>query len=86
MKLGTYKLNNVKYAIKMYSKQVLADPNKMRNVKREISLLKKLKHPSIIDLPFAIDDSKYIVLVMEYIGKTSLYNLLKSIPSRRLEE
>lgn len=58
----------------------------MRNVKREISLLKKLNHPSIIKLLYAIDDTDYIILVMEYIGKTNLYNLLKSIPSRRLEE
>lgn len=70
----------------MYPKYVLADPHKMRNVKREISLLKKLDHQSIIQLPYAIDDSNFIVLVMEYIGKITLYNLLKSIPDRRLNE
>ena len=52
----------------------------MRNVKREINLLKKLDHPNIIKLYNAIDDKAYVIifliikiaLVMEYIGKTSL--------------
>jgi serine/threonine protein kinase len=86
VKCGVSKGNSIRYALKMYPKYVLSDPHKMRNVKREISLLKKLHHPSIIELPFAIDDSNFIVLVMEYIGKISLYNLLKSIPDRRLNE
>ena len=33
----------------------IADPHKMRNVKREISILKKLDHPNIIKLYYAID-------------------------------
>jgi serine/threonine protein kinase len=62
----------------MYPKYVLNDPYKMRNVKREISLLKKLDHPYIIKLPYALEDRTHIVLVMEYIGRLSLYSHLKA--------
>lgn len=56
----------------MYSKQMLVDPSRFRNVKREIYLLKKLNHPKIIKLHHAINDRLWIVLVMEYVGTQSL--------------
>jgi hypothetical protein len=40
----------------MYPKYVLADPHKMRNVKREIALLRMMDHPNIIRMPYAIDE------------------------------
>jgi serine/threonine protein kinase len=36
VKLGVEKATNARYALKIYQKYQLADPNKMRNVKREI--------------------------------------------------
>ena len=46
---------------------------KRQNVVREIKLLKQLNDPHIIKLYTTIDTGKQVVLVMEYIGKTSLY-------------
>ena len=71
----------------MYPKWIISsDPNKIRNVKREIFLLKKLDHPNIIKLYHAIDDKQYIILVMEYIGKQSLKNYLKLTIERKIPE
>jgi serine/threonine protein kinase len=55
-------------------------------VKREIKIMEKMKHPSIIRLYEVIDTSKYVILVMEYVGGGSLHGYLKSKPNRRLEE
>lgn len=35
---------------------MIADPNKMRNVKREVSILKRMNHPYVIKLFHAIDE------------------------------
>ena len=55
-------------------------------MQREIKILKKLDHPNIIKLYTTIDTGKQVVLVMEYIGKTSLYQYLKSKPKKRISE
>ena len=55
-------------------------------MQREIKILKKIDHPNIIKLYTTIDTGKQVVLVMEYIGKTSLYQYLKSKPKKRISE
>ena len=72
--------------MKIYKKYKLLDPNRRKSVKREIKLMEKMKHPNIIRLYEVIDTSKYVILVMEYVGGGSLHGYLKSKPNRRLEE
>ena len=55
-------------------------------MKREIKLMEKMKHPNIIRLYEVIDTSKYVILVMEYVGGGSLHGYLKSKTNRRLDE
>ena len=86
MKLATEKKTEKKVVLKIYEKFKLLDKQKRKNVCREISILKKLSHPNIIKLMTAIDSPKQIILVMEYIGKTSLYQYLKQKPSRKVNE
>ena len=45
-----------------------------------------MKHNSIVQLYEIIDTSKYVILVMEYVGGSSLHGYLKSKSKRRLEE
>ena len=49
-------------------------------------LLKNMDNPNVIKLYTTIDTGKQVVLVMEYIGKTSLYQYLKSKPKKRISE
>lgn len=86
VRIGLHKPTNRKVALKIYKKYKLMDPNRRKSVKREIKIMEKMKHPSIIRLYEVIDTSKYVILVMEYVGGGSLYGYLKSKPQRRLEE
>jgi MAP/microtubule affinity-regulating kinase len=86
VRIGLHKPSNRKVAMKIYKKYKLLDPNRRKSVKREIKLMEKMKHPNIIRLYEVIDTSKYVILVMEYVGGGSLHGYLKSMPNRRLDE
>jgi MAP/microtubule affinity-regulating kinase len=86
VKLATNKLNDEQVAIKVYEKFRLSDPRKMKNVRREISILQHMNHPNIIKLHDSFDTNKQIYLIMEYIGKNSLHAFIKSKPNRRIED
>lgn len=61
VRMSTDKITKQKYAIKIYEKSKLNDSQKMNNVKREISLLKRLEHPNIIKLFYAIEDKRSVI-------------------------
>ena len=86
VKLAFEKSTNKKVAIKIYEKYRLSDPHRMNNVKREISILKKMDHRNIIKLFYALDEKRQIFLIMEYIGHMSLHAYLKTKSGRKLEE
>ncbi|KAL4459871.1 hypothetical protein ABPG74_003397 [Tetrahymena malaccensis] len=68
VKLAIDKRTNQKIAIKIYEKFKLTDPNKFKNVRREINILSKMTHENIIRLYHVIDTVSSLNLVMEYIG------------------
>ena len=78
--------SNKKVAMKIYKKYKLEDANRRKSVKREIKLMEKMKHSNIIRLFEVIDTSKYVILIMEYVGGGSLHGYLKSKVNRRLDE
>jgi len=86
VRVGLHKPSNKKVAMKIYKKYKLVDPNRRKSVKREIKLMEKMKHNSIVKLYEVIDTEKYVILVMEYVGGGSLHGYLKSKPNRRLDE
>ncbi|EGR32769.1 protein kinase domain protein [Ichthyophthirius multifiliis] len=91
VKLATNKNSFIQYALKIYPRFVLLDSQKLKNVKREITVLKKMEHNSIMKLYYAIQDNQnvfflQIILIMEYIGKISLNQYLKIQPRKRLQE
>ena len=86
VRVGLHKPSNKKVAMKIYKKYKLMDPNRRKSVKREIKLMEKMRNQHIIRLYEVIDTSKYVILVMEYIGGGSLHGYLKSKSNRRLDE
>mmetsp|Transcript_7086 Transcript_7086/g.6937 ORF Transcript_7086/g.6937 Transcript_7086/m.6937 type:complete len:472 (+) Transcript_7086:1-1416(+) len=86
VKLAVHKVNNRKYAIKTYEKYRLLDPQRKKNVSREIKILEKLSHSSIVKLFEVIDTPKHLHLVLEYVPGCSLHGYLKKRPDRKLEE
>ena len=84
MRVGLNRQTNKKVAMKIYKKYKLEEPNRRKSVKREIKLMEKMKHHSIIQLYEIIDTGKYVILVMEYVSNGSLHGYLKSKPNRRL--
>ena len=86
VKLATFRGDNNNYAIKTYEKYKLVDSKVRKNVAREISLMKKLHHPSVIKLITSIETSKQIHLIMEYTTSTSLNGYLKTKVGRKISE
>ncbi|CAD8195371.1 unnamed protein product [Paramecium pentaurelia] len=84
VRLCIEKNSKMKYAIKIYDKSKINDNQKMNNIKREISILKRINHSNIIKLIYAIEDRKSINLVMEYISNQSLAVYVKSKSKRLL--
>jgi serine/threonine protein kinase len=48
--------------------------------------MERLSHPNIVQYVDAIDTSKYLYIMMEYLGGGSLHHYLKRRTSRRLDE
>ena len=78
VKLAMHKATKNKYAIKIYSKQSLIDPQKRNTVKNEINILKQLDNENIMKLYEVIDTSSNLNLVLEYINGINLLEIIKN--------
>ncbi len=78
VKLATHKVTKEKFAIKIYTKEFLLDPQKRNIVKNEINILKQLDNEYIMKLYEEIDTPNYLYLVLEYINGIPLIDILKN--------
>ena len=78
VKLATHKTTKIKYAIKIYSKQSLLDPQKRNTVKNEINILKQIDNENVMKLYEVIDTPSNLYLVLEYINGINLLEILKN--------
>ena len=78
VKLATHKMTKDKFAIKIYTKEFLLDPQKRNVVKNEINILKQLDNEYIMKLYEEIDTPNYLYLVMEYINGIPLIDILNN--------
>ncbi|CAG9328242.1 unnamed protein product [Blepharisma stoltei] len=83
---ATHIATSKKVAFKTYEKIKLLDPNRKKNVMREIDILGMLDHKNIVKLYETIDTARQLHIVMEYISGCSLHGYLKRKPNRRIEE
>ena len=65
------------YALKIIKKSILSVRLPIEALFREISLHKSLVHENIIRLYDQLEDSSHIYLVLEYAGKTNLFEYTK---------
>ncbi|GAQ82883.1 Serine/threonine-protein kinase [Klebsormidium nitens] len=65
----------MKVAIKAYDKKQLT-PNSQTHIKREATLLKPIKHPSICQFYGAFEDATFIYIVMELCSRGDLMEML----------
>ena len=86
VKLAINKNNKNKYAIKIYTKKALLDPQKKNTVHNEIKILKQLNHINIVKLYEVIDTPIFLYLVMEYIEGISLLDKIKKDTNHFFEE
>eukprot|EP00826_Nyctotherus_ovalis_P048906 TRINITY_DN581_c0_g3_i1.p1 TRINITY_DN581_c0_g3~~TRINITY_DN581_c0_g3_i1.p1 ORF type:complete len:556 (+),score=136.47 TRINITY_DN581_c0_g3_i1:333-2000(+) len=75
-----------KVALKVYDKRKLVEPQRQKSVHREILILAKMNHSSIMKLYDAFDTNNHVILATEYIRGNSLHSYLKAQPNRRLDE
>ena len=78
VKLAMHKITKEKFAIKIYTKEFLLDPQKRNVVKNEINILKQLDNEYIMKLYEEIDTPNFLYLVLEYINGTPLIDLLNN--------
>jgi len=73
VKMVEQKGSKEKFAMKVYEKYKLNDQHKKKAVQREIQVLKRVDHPSVIKLHDHIDTARQISLVMDYVPGISLH-------------
>ena len=76
VRLGINKQTGEKVAIKILEKSKLSKYENKIKLDREIEILKKLKHPNIIQLYSVIETERQFLLIMEYIRGKELYQYI----------
>uniref|UniRef100_A0A6N2LI45 non-specific serine/threonine protein kinase n=1 Tax=Salix viminalis TaxID=40686 RepID=A0A6N2LI45_SALVM len=61
-------------AIKIINKKKIANPSLMSNIKREISIMRKLNHPNIVKIIEVLASKTKIYCVMEYVKGGELFS------------
>lgn len=72
---GIRKSDKKKFAIKCISKKMI-DKTELAMLEREIDIMKKLKHPHIIQLIEVLDTSETLYLVLEYVSGGELFDAI----------
>jgi tRNA A-37 threonylcarbamoyl transferase component Bud32 len=75
--LGMHKITNQLVAIKSINKEFLEEERSRRKVAKEVSILKKLQHPNIINLYETFETEKHFLLVTELCPGGDLLNYVR---------
>ena len=86
VKLGMDKNSKNKYAIKIYSKTCLIDPQLRNTVKNEINILKQIDNENVMKLYEVIDTQSHLYLVLEYINGINLLEIIKNEKNHFIKE
>ena len=64
--MAVHTLTNEKVAIKILEKSRIKDKKDIERISREIKILKKVRHPNVIQLFEIIETESELFLIMEY--------------------
>lgn len=78
VKLATHILTGEKVAIKILEKSRIKDKKDIERISREIKILKKLRHPNVIQLYEIIETESELFLIMEYCPNGELFDYIVS--------
>lgn len=83
VKLATHVTTNCKVAVKIINKAKL-DSDNLKKIRREVRIMKCLRHPHIIQLYQVMETDKMIYMVMEYASRGEIFDYL--VQHGRLKE
>lgn len=78
VKLASHTLTNEKVAIKILEKNRIKDKKDIERISREIKILKKVRHPNVIQLYEIIETDSELFLIMEYCQNGELFDYIVS--------
>ena len=84
VRVGVEMLTGEKVAVKILKKEKISEAEDLERVAREISILKVLRHPHIVQLYEIIETSKELYLIMEYASEGELFDYI--ISRQRVKE
>ena len=84
VKLAVHTLTNEKVAIKILEKSRIKDKKDIERISREIKILKKVRHPNVIQLYEIIETETELFLIMEFCQNGELFDYIVS--HQRLHE
>lgn len=76
--LGVHSPTGEKVAVKVLEKEKITEKDDIERVAREISILKVLRHPYIVQLYEIIETPKHLYLIMEYASGGELFEYIVS--------
>ncbi|KAA8494516.1 CBL-interacting protein kinase 23 [Porphyridium purpureum] len=77
VKLGKHTETGVQYAVKIIEKKEIAANSMAANVKREISIMRQLHHPNIVNFHEVLISKASLFIVMDLVKGDELYELLR---------
>ena len=86
VKLGTHLTKKTNVVFKIYDKDELNSSHKLESLRAEIDIMRKIDHPYIIKLYDVIEESKSIMLCLEYVSGGSLRQYLKKKCNKKISE
>ena len=82
--LGIHIRTNEKVAIKILEKEKIVEKADFQRIKKEIEILKLMRHNNIVQLYNVIDTLTHIYLIMEYVNGIELFDYI--IKNKRINE
>lgn len=74
--MATHTLTNEHVAIKILEKARIKDKKDIERISREIKILKKVRHPNVVQLYEIIETETELYLIMEYCSSGELFDYI----------